>query len=64
MHTYILLLFVHSSLLFIYIPIYVVEAISVAGALKGVNNAIEYKDAIGVISYLFNNWQLFRLNSR
>lgn len=41
-----------------------IEAISVAGALKGVNNAIEYKDAIGVISYLFNNWQLFRLNSR
>jgi hypothetical protein len=40
------------------------EAISVAGALRGLNSAVEYGDAIGVMSYLANNWELFGLQAR
>ena len=47
-----------------YLSICLVEGVSIAGALKGVNRAVEFGDANGVISYLFNNWQLFKLNTR
>jgi len=40
------------------------EAVSVAGALRGINSAVEYRDINGVLSYLANNWQLFGLRNR
>lgn len=40
------------------------EAVSVSGALKGLNSAVEYGDVNGVLSYLYNNWELFGLAGR
>ena len=40
------------------------EAESIAGALRGINSAAEYGDVNGVLSYLFNNWELFGLRDR
>ena len=32
--------------------------------MKGINSAVEYGDVNGILSYLYNNWQLFGLSRR